>query len=387
MHAWQCGRRAPVSVAAESDGRRRTQAYLDQTATIWAGERDYTRVHGRTGPLVYPAGHVAFYLVVDWLSDHGRRRLLTQVIFAGVQLGATSLLGLTVLSAAPAALPYCLLWATTLRARNVFVNGLFNDGPQVLCTYAALYLLVARDRPRAALLAWSAAVSIKMSALLYAPAFLLVYWHRYGLARAVGMGIPAAALQLLLAAPFVRTHPGAYVQRAFEMGRQFHHFLSHNWKWLPEPVFHARSFHVALLLVHVAVLLGYYGRRGWLRRRRAAVAVALWPRADILDAFVVTNLVGVVCARSLHYSFYVWYVHTLPWLYMRLRLPAPAVALLVGSIEWAWNQWQSYKDHDWYHSGPVAHVTLVLTALHCALLLLVLVRLPPPVAAPRPAQA
>ena len=374
------------------------KAYLDQTATILGGTLDYARVHGRTGPLVYPAGHVWLFAAIDVLSGHGAHRLLVQLVFLGMQVAAVALLGRTVAHADPAATPWCLLWLTTLRARNVFVNGLFNDAPQVLLVYAALYLLLVAERPTAALAAYSLAVSVKMSALLYAPAFLLVYWHRFGLARSIVLGLPAAAIQLALAAPFLATYPRAYLERSFEFGRQFHHFLSHNWKFLPEPVFHDRRFHAALLVVHIAALLLYYRRRGWLRRRhdpttvtavagagqgatataagpRAASASTpvVWTAAEQLDAFAVTNLIGVVCSRSLHYSFFVWYIHLLPWVYRRARLPWWAAGIFAAVIEVVWNQWQSYKSHDWYHSGPVAEVTVVFAIVHAALLIVVLV--------------
>ena len=35
---------------------------------------------------------------------------------------------------------------------------------------------------------------------------------------------------------------------------------------------------------------------------------------DITWLFFVCNFVGIVCARSLHFQFYVWYYHSLPFL-------------------------------------------------------------------------
>lgn len=32
------------------------------------------------------------------------------------------------------------------------------------------------------------------------------------------------------------------------------------------------------------------------------------------SVFFASNLLGILCARSLHYQFYVWFYHTLVWL-------------------------------------------------------------------------
>ena len=39
--------------------------YLAQKNAVLAGERDYSKIHGPQGPLVYPAGHVWLYAVID----------------------------------------------------------------------------------------------------------------------------------------------------------------------------------------------------------------------------------------------------------------------------------------------------------------------------------
>jgi alpha-1,3-mannosyltransferase len=48
---------------------------------------------------------------------------------------------------------------------------------------------------------------------------------------------------------------------------------------------------------------------------------------------LVTNFIGVVFARSLHYQFYVWYWHALPFLLHVDRRPFP-VQLGTGVYEW-----------------------------------------------------
>lgn len=54
---------------------------MQQVAQYIAGERDYTKIYGGTGPLVYPAAHVYIY---EWLynvTNQGRDIPLAQIIF------------------------------------------------------------------------------------------------------------------------------------------------------------------------------------------------------------------------------------------------------------------------------------------------------------------
>jgi alpha-1,3-mannosyltransferase len=58
------------------------QAYMQQVSQFLSGERDYTKIEGGTGPLVYPAVHVWIYTALYALTDQGKNILLAQGIFA-----------------------------------------------------------------------------------------------------------------------------------------------------------------------------------------------------------------------------------------------------------------------------------------------------------------
>lgn len=65
------------------------------------------------------------------------------------------------------------LLCASKRLHSIFLLRLFNDGPAMLVAYAASALLVLR-RWRAAIVCFSAAVSIKMNVLLMAPSVLVI---------------------------------------------------------------------------------------------------------------------------------------------------------------------------------------------------------------------
>ncbi|XP_060654213.1 lethal(2)neighbour of Tid protein [Drosophila nasuta] len=57
--------------------------------------------------------------------------------------------------------------------------------------------------------------------------------------------------------------------------------------------------------------------------------------------FFLSNFIGVACARSLHYQFYVWYFHTLPYLVWSTPYSLGVRYLLLGIIEYCWNTYPS----------------------------------------------
>lgn len=61
-------------------------AYMEQVQLFLDGERDYTKIEGGTGPLVYPAAHVYIYTGLYYLTNYGKDILLAQQLFAGLYL-------------------------------------------------------------------------------------------------------------------------------------------------------------------------------------------------------------------------------------------------------------------------------------------------------------
>lgn len=64
---------------------------MQQVQQYLAGERDYVKIAGGTGPLVYPAAHVYIYTALYWITDKGKDIRLAQGIFAGLYLSTVAL--------------------------------------------------------------------------------------------------------------------------------------------------------------------------------------------------------------------------------------------------------------------------------------------------------
>ena len=195
------------------------------------------------------------------------------------------------------------------------------------------------------------------------------------------------ALQLVLGAPFLAYDAAAYLSRSFELSRVFFHVWSVNLKFLPEDVFQSKGLALALLAAHLA-LLWLFAQNRWCRREGGVGAVVqdFWQRSlrqvrllsvlcfvlqaaallqlpwkhvadetalcsnvswstdnttwlqgkqrvaaqklrpdHILLVLFSGNFIGILCARTLHFQFYSWYFHTLPFLLWQVSntLPNP----------------------------------------------------------------
>lgn len=290
------------------------QAYMQQAAQIMDGQRNYTLVAGGTGPLVYPAGHVAIFTALSRATDGGTDLLTAQYIFLGVYI-ATLVLVLVVYRptgfARTSYLWFAPLLSLSKRLHSIYLLRLFNDCFATFFGVAAVAALQRRRWTLSAVLL-SASVSVKMGSLLYLPGAAVIYLQALGLSGAiVHAAVPFLAVQAIVAAPFlldlsalstlvnenaskgfanislaslraalasttVSPFAADYFSRAFEFSRAFLYKWTVNWKCVPESIFQSRVFATILLVAHLVTLLFFCCRRGgwWMSPLQPARALA-----------------------------------------------------------------------------------------------------------------
>jgi alpha-1,3-mannosyltransferase len=103
----------------------------------------------------------------------------------------------------------------------------------------------------------SIALSVKMSVLLYLPAFLVVLVKQRGLATTIRLCLTFLSVQGLIAHQFLLEHPWPYLKTAFNFGRIFLYKWTVNWRFLSEDRFLDPKFSKVLLVGHALVLVAF----------------------------------------------------------------------------------------------------------------------------------
>lgn len=122
-----------------------------------------------------------------------------------------------------------------------------------------------------------------------------------------------------------------------------------NFKFLPEEVFLSKKLSIVLLLMTVftLVLFSYkwisennkylvnkYGKN---YKRNSIIGVGkLCPNFIILTIFT-SNFIGIAFARTLHYQFYSWYFHMIPYILWHINIPVILKLTLFIFIEVSFN--------------------------------------------------
>ncbi|RXM99751.1 Dol-P-Man:Man(5)GlcNAc(2)-PP-Dol alpha-1,3-mannosyltransferase [Acipenser ruthenus] len=311
------------------------KAYMDEVEGVINGTYDYTQLKGDTGPLVYPAGFVYIFTVLYYVTGRGRDVRLGQYLFAVFYL-VTLLLVFRIYLRTSKVPPFVFFFmcCASYRIHSIFILRLFNDPVAMMLLFVAVNLFLDGR--------WTLgccfyrqvlrlAVSVKMNVFLFAPGLLFLLLCEFGLLRSIPRLSLCAAIQVALGLPFLLENPLGYVSRSFDLGRQFLFEWTVNWRFLPEEVFLSRYFHLALLGAHLSMLLLFT-----LYRWNSA--------AQITYTLFTSNFIGVCFSRSLHYQFYVWYFHTLPYLLWSGRVTklAPLLRVLIlGLVELSWNTYPS----------------------------------------------
>lgn len=321
-------------------------AYMQEVGGYLDGERDYIKLKGDTGPLVYPAGFVYLYSALRYLTDDGTNVRKAQYNFLGFYLALLAVVHRIYIEVgrrcnvsqsnnqqSPAHLPNYLLILLSLskRIHSIFMLRLFNDGLAMLLLYVGIYFMI-RNRFRWASLCLTLAVSIKMNILLFFPAYILILMMNHSVLQALSHVIGMVIVQGVLGLPFLLHHPANYINKAFEFSRVFFYKWTVNLKLLPEPIFLHPTTSLLLLVAHLIILVIVinkysqavggiinvikHGLSGLFMITNKSLfddsSRQLSPHF-IVSVMFLANFVGVIFARSLHYQFYVWYFHTLPY--------------------------------------------------------------------------
>lgn len=361
--------------------------YMQQIEMINDGALDYSIIGGDTGPIVYPAGFVQVYQALSWLTDGGKNLEFAQLAF-GYLFSLTTLLTSIVYAAAGSPPWPIYLLLLSKRLYSIYVLRMFNDCFTTVGIVAVIMLLqqaarwsrVLSDSVMFLLCAvaadlYSLALSVKMNALLFLPAFIFVVYFLLGeqLHKLFAVLAIIPLIQILVGWQFLLPLfwdeeacrlRWNYLKNAFDFSRKFMYKWTVNWRFVPEEVFLSDSFASALLVGHVSVLLFFLFTRFSSKRivgkpftslisdalirpfsktvdkNNMIVSPETGPRL-ILLIFAVTNLIGILFSRSLHYQFLSWYCWLLPFI-----LHACGFGVILGSVlffahEWCWNVYPS----------------------------------------------
>lgn len=361
--------------------------YMQQVEAAQLGELDYSKITGDTGPVVYPAGFLQVYGFLHWVTSGGSDLRAGQLAFSYLFTLSVAMT-CAVYSMLGRIRPWCLyLLIASRRLVSIYVLRLFNDcfttaamiGVVLVLQLAAYWshllsptLMFLANAVAADL--FSMAISVKMNALLYLPAFMVVSYFllRESLVHLAAVFLVIPLVQVLTAwkylLPFFWDSEASYIRwtylaNAFNFKRKFLYEWTVNWRFFSEDTFISDAFANALLVGHVCVLLVFVITRFVSPRVTGKSVLKLvkdafnlfsataapenlyllqkhGPRLVLL-VFATTNTIGVLFARSLHYQFLAWYCWLLPFLIHATNIhPLPGVFIFLVH-EWCWNVFPS----------------------------------------------
>lgn len=362
------------------------EAYMEQIEMIsYQGNDNYTEIRGGTGPLVYPAGHVFIYKMMYGLTNGMEFINNGQVIFRYLYL--MTLIMQFICYDSLAIPPWCMILAClSKRLHSIYVLRLFNDCFTtffMVLTVTLLLLASKIDYTKwkkknilllVCSLCYSFAVSIKMNALLYLPGVLtsIFILTNNNILLSLLNGIVMVLWQVVIALPFLKTYPWDYINGAFNFKRQFMFEWSINWQFMDEETFHDALFQKSLLvsqlvLIVTIILMKYpnifHDLLYSIISPKKHVTSVKNPTSIIAFLLIMSNYIGIIFSRSLHYQFLSWYHWTIPVLIHWSGLPVYLSPIWYLCHEYCWN---SYP--------PNANASLILFVCNCTLIMFIFIR-------------
>ena len=323
--------------------------YLAQARVFLSGERHYSKIEGPSGPCVYPAVHLYIYSAIQHAAGDDIRA--AQILFAGVYL-VTLVITMQCYRRVGAPGWLLILLVGSKRLHSIFLLRMFNDCLAAFGLWGCIYLLQ-RRKWEAAALVWGLGLGVKMTLLLAAPGLAFVLVQGAGLRNALLSGAAVVALQALLGLPFLQVAPWEYVRSSFDLGRAFLFKWTVNWRFMGEELFLSKGFAVSLLVVHLCSL-AVFATTTWIAPTSHEISDFLRTHLDrttvevkkmisrkvtpmfVMDTILGSMVVGLLCARSLHYQFFAYLGWATPYLLWRTGAGPIWVVLNWAVQEYCW---------------------------------------------------
>lgn len=361
------------------------KTYIQQIQLIYEGEYDYKKIKGDTGPIVYPAGHVLIYQMINKFLFYDQNINKVQKLFACV-LSLTNVLA-----------SFCYLQVTTIppwiicmllmskRIFSIYILRLFNDCFTTLFMIITTLLLQKASYYHKkkfetcfllglfATICYSICTTIKMNSLLYFPIFFLIIFFLFGenLILTSLSFLTFLIVQIIIGWKFLvlfdYTEKGNlirynYITSSFDFQRSFLYQWTVNWKFLSKSLFNNKFFAHCLILFHVLVFFFFVFTR-YLKRKIIGKSLfdllkdAFKPYRTISNNNLLinpnvgpslvflflssSNLIGILFSRSLHYQFLSWYHWQIPFLLHATKFSVLKILVLAIFHEMCWNIYPS----------------------------------------------
>ena len=115
---------------------------MQQVEAFINGQRDYLKIKGDSGPLVYPAGHLYLFTALYYLVDYGSSISTAQYYFIGILLLNILVLHQLYSKSTRVASFVMLAFLMSKRIHSIFLLRMFNDVLAMLFVYVAILLLL-----------------------------------------------------------------------------------------------------------------------------------------------------------------------------------------------------------------------------------------------------
>ena len=239
-----------------------------------------------------------------------------------------------------------------------------NDSFSMIPLYLCLYFLINNQKKRLyyATLWYVLALSSKANVLLFLPGLLYIFTKIKGPLFALIQLLIIILSQLIIGLPFIIVNATNYFSKSFDFSRIFEHSNSMNWSLVPEVIFYDPLFHKILFAAHLILLLVFLLFK-WeklsfkifkdLRLNEWSFQMKTIPlnKVFVVRVMFISNFIGILCFRSLHFQFLIWFYGSLPFLIWSTKLNDVLKVVLILSYEISWRKMRNYESIIFFSVG------------------------------------